>query len=200
MANLSLELMNIGKFNLDEILVTVSVADANYTDSKTVSLGVNANVTLLNFAIPIPQTITAGQHHIDVTVALSSGASFRKSGMFTVPDSALAIEFSGTDPTLRAGDTVNLTIENTGGIDTSFTVENLSIIDAKGIIIYQGSGTGTILSGEKKSFSDIQIPFQTATGITLLNVRMKDNNTKQMAYYYKPIEIIGLDSHFANKD
>ena len=107
-ANLSLELINIGKFNLDEILVTVSVADANYTDSKTVSLAVNANVTLLNFAIPIPQTITAGQHHIDVTVALSSGPSFTKSGMFTVPDSALAIEFSGTDPTLRAGDSVNL--------------------------------------------------------------------------------------------
>jgi sugar lactone lactonase YvrE len=185
------ELKNTGKFNLENVLVTVSAPDANYTDTKTILLGANLGSTALNFTIPIPETIEAGQHNVNVTVALSSGVSFLKNTILTVAEPSLVIGYSGMD-TVRSGDTINLTIENTGGVDTTYATEKLSINDRQGIEIYRGNVTGTILSAEKKTLLDIQIPSQAVNGPAYLNVQMKEGKTGKIVYYDKPIEIKGL--------
>ncbi|MBI4688696.1 MAG: PKD domain-containing protein, partial [Nitrospirae bacterium] len=126
-ANLTLDLTNTGKFNLDPSTgsgVSVSVNSVGYTNTQTVSvpnsLQLSANSSQLTYSIPIPETTTAGQHDVNVTLMLPSGSSTTQSSQFTIPDSSLNISYSGAT-SLTAGETINLKIENTGGVDTSYT-------------------------------------------------------------------------------
>ena len=132
-ANLTVSLSNVGKFNLDT--VTVLVTGVSYTDTKTVNIG-QGQAQPLQYAIQIPETTNAGQHDVNVTLTLPSGSSANQSTKLTIPDSSLVIRYSGPSA-ITAGDTINLTIENTGGVDTSYTTEKLSITDSKGIAIYE---------------------------------------------------------------
>ena len=93
---------------------------------------------------------------------------------------------------VSAGDQKKLTIENIGGIDTTYSAEKASIADDKGVIIYQESISGSILAGEKKGLVDIQIPAQVVNGPAVLNIKMKDNKTAKIVNYYEFIEIKGL--------
>ena len=191
-ANLSLELQNAGNFNFENVPLSLSVPDAGYTNTQTVSLS-PAQKTQLSFSIPIPDTITSGQHSVDITLAFSSGADFQKSANLTVSESALSIGFSGIT-TIAAGDTIKLTIENGGGVDTTYETERLSITDMKGVIIYRADVTGSVLAGEKKPFSEIQVPSQTLNGPAFLNIVLRDTKNGQMAYLSKELGIAGISA------
>ncbi len=193
--NLIVSLTNTGKFNLDPstgsgVSVTVSVPDVGFTNTQAISL-FTAYGSQFTYPIPIPETTVAGQHDVNVTLALPSGSSIAQSSKFTIPESSLTIDYSGsTAPT--AGETISLAVENIGGVDTSYTTEKLSITDGRGVVIYQGSVTGSILAGEKKTLADIQIPSQTVNGPVFLDIQIRDTKTSKPSYLYKTFEITGL--------
>jgi|WetSurMetagenome_2_1015567.scaffolds.fasta_scaffold13053_4 hypothetical protein len=135
-ANLTLNLANTGRFNFENALVTVSVPDLNYAGTQTINEQ-GGNNLLLNFAIPIPATVTAGQHDTNVSLTISSGSVATQNIKLVIPESSLDISYSGAD-NLNAGNTVILSVENTGGLDTNYTTEKLAITDSKGVVIYQG--------------------------------------------------------------
>lgn len=198
-ANLTLTLMNTGKFNLDAVSVTVSSPDAGYTDTRTVSIG-QGQAQPLHYAMQIPETITAGQHDVNVTLSLPSGSFLSQSAKFGVQDSSLVVGHSGTG-SISAGDTLNIILENAGSVDTAYSTEKLAIMNNKGDFIYQGSASGTILAGEKKSIADIRIPAQTVSGIVRLEVVLRDAKTGKGAYLYKTLTINGLTTDlFARTD
>ncbi|MFA4828325.1 MAG: CARDB domain-containing protein [Thermodesulfovibrionales bacterium] len=187
-ANLTLSLSNTGKFNLDN--VSVSVAGVSYTNTQSSSL-LSALSSQLTYVIPIPETMTAGQHSVNVTLTLPSGSSTTQSSKLTIPDSSLVIRYSG--PTaVAAGDTINLKIENTGGVDTSYTTEKLSITDSKGVVVYQGNVAGTIQAGETKPLIDIQVPSNVANGSVSFDVKIKDSKTGNYASFSKPLNVTGI--------
>ena len=169
---------------------TLSVPDLNYTHEGSLILEPLKDAAI-PFTMPIPETILAGLHNVNVVLTLLSGTQVPMETGFVIPESSLTIDHLGTN-TPRPGDTISLTIENTGGVDTTYSTGQLSIIDGHGVEIYHGNVTGTILSGEKKTLVDIQIPPQAVNGPAYLNVRVQDSKTWKTADYNKPIEIEGL--------
>jgi hypothetical protein len=132
--------------------------------------------------ILIPETVSSGQHQVLTSLALPSGIIRQGSFTFTVPEPSLIIQYSGPTP-LNAGDTANLTIENIGGVDTTYITEELRIRDSRDVEIYNGDVTGTILSGEKKTLTDVKIPSQTLNGPASLKKQVKETRTGKMFYF-----------------
>jgi DNA-binding beta-propeller fold protein YncE len=196
-ANLTLNLVNTGKFNLDNVLVTVSVSDVGYSDTKNVNIGQGQTVPL-QFAIQIPDTITAGQHNVNVSLTLPSGSSTIQSAKFTVQESSLIISYSGLT-TLSPGDVIHLIIENTGGVDTTYVTEKLTITDNNGVVVYRGNIAGSIFSGERKTITDVQIPFQTANGLVYLYAVLKDTKTEKLSSLHNVLNIIGLEASLSTR-
>src|SRR4030043_859720 len=120
-ANLTVSLMNSGKFNLENVSVTISIPDVNFTDIQTVSLSTNDSLQL-TYTITISESITPGQHNADVTLMLPSGSSVLQGSKFKIPDAFIKIEHTG-EKSLTTGDVIDLTVENTGGVDSSSNIE-----------------------------------------------------------------------------
>ena len=168
---------------------TISIPGLNYTHEGSLILEPLKAVEM-PLVIPIPETILAGWHNVDAALVLPWGTVTQVAG-FVVPESSLTLNYLGTT-TPRPGDTMSLTIENTGGVDTTYTTEKLSIIDKQAVEIYHGSVTGTILTGEKRPLVDMQIPPQATNGAGYLQVRIRDSKTGKTAYFDKAIEIAGI--------
>ncbi len=197
-ANVTATITNTGKFNQGNVSMILRVPAVNHTEeTKTISLAPSAAYEL-PVSFIIPATILTGQHNVDVILKLPSGSSIVQSSKLTIPESSFEIASPSLamtgQTTLTAGDVINLTIENTGGVDTTYTTEKLTITDNSGVVIYQGNVTGTVLAGEEKSLVDVQIPSQAACGFLLLSLQVKDNKTLKMFYLYRTLEITGLSA------
>jgi len=72
--SLMVGLANTGRFLQDGATLTVAVPDANFTNTRTVSLQPGTAATMVNYAIPLPASMTAGQHAAAITLALRQGA------------------------------------------------------------------------------------------------------------------------------
>jgi len=170
---------------------SLSIPDINYTygGSLTLEPGQRKEVP---FIIPIPETLLPGIHYVNVTLTLPWEMSLTKEVGFVVPESSLLISYSGAT-SLKAGDTISLSIENTGGVDTTYTIEKFSIKDSMNVDIYRTSGFGTLLASEKKSLN-LQIPLQTVKGLVYLGVRIRDDKTGRSAFMDKIFDIQGLSA------
>jgi uncharacterized membrane protein len=108
-ANLNATIKNTGKFNLEEISVTVSAPDVSFTESHAIS-GETGNSTSLNFTIPIPETVSAGHHDVNVALTLPGGeVSVNRYVTIYVPTSSLSVRYQGPT-TLSAGDTIEMVV------------------------------------------------------------------------------------------
>lgn len=136
-ANLALTLTNSGRFNLENVSVTVSVPDAGYTDTKSMNIG-QGQTLLLNYAMQLPETIAAGQHGVTVTLTLPGGSLVSKSVTFTVPQSALALSLDQS--AYVAGTIISQVIANSGGVDTQAQYR-MTLYDAKSAQIADKSFT-----------------------------------------------------------
>jgi sugar lactone lactonase YvrE len=188
--NASVTVSNTGKFNLDNVSLEVSVPDANCAETQIIPLG-NSNTKTFDYSCSLPETMTAGQHAVDVTATLSSGSSVTQSAVFAIPSSNLAVGYDGL-ATVTAGDTVTLTVENSGGVDTNYTTEELTVVDGSGIFIYNGIAEGSVLAGEKKALADIQLPPQAADGTYIMTAEIKDVSTGVLTTFEKHIDVNGI--------
>ena len=188
-ANLKVDLTNTGKFNLGNISLVVSAPDANYTDTKTLSLGVNPNATSLNFEIPIPETISAGLHDVNVVLTLPGGDSVTKNTGIFVPASLLSIKYQGAT-TLSAGDTLEMIIENSGGVDTHY--EAYIYFSDQGYWFFDSkSATGSIQTGAQSLLS-YTLPDQLTNGGYTLGIEVIDKKTNKITSKYILLSIAGL--------
>ena len=192
-ANVTVNLTNTGKFNLDQMSVMLSVPDAGYSETKTVPLGVSSNPITLMYSITLPGSMTAGQHVLNVKTQLPYGSSIDQATKFAIPESSLLLRYAGPG-TIYGEDNINLTIENAGGADTTYKSDKLTITDSMGILLYEGQITGTVLSGELKNVTDIRLPVQTATGSALLNVVLRDENTGAVTSLKASPAVIGVSA------
>ncbi len=195
-ANLTAAITNAGKFNLENVPVTVSMPDANYTNTQTVSLP-SSSIQELTYAIPIPDTITsAGAHYGDITLTLSSGDTIQGSFTLWLQSPSIVFDISGTSYT--AGDTVDITLKNTGGIDASVT-NWISLTDNHGNITYEDYYDNTILAGGEVYYS-FQIPPQVVEGSYDLYFESLDSvNGGLLDSIYETINISGLKASLSIK-
>ncbi len=191
-ANLNVELQNTGKFILENALVRVVVPDTGFERTETFSLATNQKLQF-SFSLPIIETISAGQHDVEVSLALTSGAALQNNANFAVPRSELSLGYSGTTG-LNVGDTISIWIENKGGVDTNYITEKLSISDGKGVIIFQTEAEGTLLAGEKKGLREIQVPYQSSNGAAILNIVVKDGSSGRRTIFSETLDIQGVSA------
>lgn len=187
-ANLKVDLRNTGKFNLENLSVTVSAAGANYSDVKTISLGTNLNTITLNFGIPIPETLLPGAHHVEVAVRLSSGSQLAEMASLFVPESTLNISYPGVSD-MKRGDPISIDITNTGGSDTTLTYT--AALTDHGVNVSQHSGEDTLQAGQTKTYV-LQVPFQAMDGPYILFVESLDQKTQRRTYFGKNLTVSGL--------
>jgi len=199
-ANIALNVTDTGQFSQDNLTVMVYAPDAGFSDTRSVSLGMTP--ATLNYTMSIPATITAGQHILAVKFTTTAGSTNQQTAKFAIPASALAVNYIGST-SLNAGDFVSLSIENTGGVDTTYTAEKLTLTDSKGVLIAQANLTGSIASGENKAISAVQIPAQAATGTIYLYTSLKDGKTGKTATCYQALNVTGVHASLisrTNKD
>lgn len=187
-ANLTVELTNIQKFNLDNATLTVSAPGANYNRAETVSLASTQNL-ISNIVIPLPGTMTAGQHDVNVTLTLPSGSSISRNIRFTVPESLMDVGYAGSNM-LAEGDTINLTIKNEGGIDAPY-IFYIYLIDSKGSFIDEKTQEGFLLAGEQSSVS-YTLPEQLKEDDYKLEIALIDTAAYNSAYRLFPLYVSGL--------
>jgi len=206
-ANLKLDLINTGKFILDDLSLVVSAPDANYTNTQNISLGVNSDPISLNFTIPIPETISAGLHNMDILLTLSGGASKNWNAGFVVPASFLSLIYQGPT-TLSAGDTIEMILENSGGVDTDYEA-HIYFADQVYWFFDSKSATGSIQIGTQ-SFLSYTLPDQLTNGDYTLGIEVIDKKTNKTTSKYTSLSIAGLygelsvrtdkDIYFSNEE
>jgi len=195
-ANLTVKLTNKGRFSLESISLVVSIPALQYTSSRTTSLGVSPGAVSFSYEVPIAVGTPAGQHDVGVLLSLPSGSSLTQNSKIVIPGSELIIRYTG-GPSPAAGDAINLEVENTGGVDTGYITEELTLTDNRGVEIYRGNVTGTIFAGETKPLTGFQIPSQTAESLIFLRVRLRDTATGKLPYLYKALESNGLKAELS---
>jgi hypothetical protein len=187
-ANLTVNPTNIEKFNVENVSVTVSAPDVNFTESQAISLGVDGSSSL-NFAIPIPETVSAGVHNVSVAMVLPGGDSVNKNGAIYVPTSSLSVRYEGA-AALPAGNTLEMIIENSGGVDTNYEAyiyfwdQGYWFFDSK-------SATGSIQPGAQSLLS-YTLPEQLTNGGYTLRVEVIDKKTNKITSQNTLLSIAGL--------
>ncbi len=185
---LTIAIINGGKFNLDNLSVSVAAPDINYSHSEIETVA-TAQTSTVKLAIPIPASILPGQHAVAIALTLPTGSEIAKNVVFTVPESLLGIDYTGSD-SIIAGDSINLSIKNTGGVDTTYLAEKIAVYDNKGIVVFSGNASGEILAGSAQML-DVQMPAQTLNGPAQLDVQVKDVRTGNHSTYYRQLDIEG---------
>lgn len=198
-ANLRVEVTNTGKFNLENISVIASLKEANFSEIKEISLIDGSSSTQLEFKIPIPATIAAGHHQVEVVLNISSGSSLKHIIYLSVLPSELKISYSGAT-VLSMGDSFNLSITNAGGHDTEITYK--VTLAGNNSNVLQSIGDDSLLVGETKNYS-FRIPSQVTDGNYILMVEGVDKKTNQRETFWQTLKISGLTAGlkvWTNKD
>ncbi len=195
-ANLNTTIKNTGKFNLENISITISAPDLNFTESQPISLGVGSS-TSLNFTIPIPETISAGRQNVDVVLTLPGGDSVPKNTGIYVPESSLSARCQGPT-TLSAGDLFEMILENTGGFDTNYN-STFYLYDKTGWEIDIKTGAGSI-QARGQTLLSYTLPDQLTEGGYQIGVNVTDTRTGRTIYYHSPLlSISGLKGNVSVK-
>lgn len=196
-ANVRATITNTGKFDLDSVYGSLDVAGMAFGTTQTLSVP-RGQSFILDFSIPIPETTPAGTHLAEFILAAPSGGSVWQATTMSVPEASLVVRYGG--PTaLNPRDSVSLFIENTGGIDATYSTERLSLTDTRGTAIHSGSTSGMIRAGETKSFYQFEMPSQVARGDGVLNIDIKDNNTHQSYTFLQSFQLSGLEARMGTR-
>ncbi|MEM3069149.1 MAG: hypothetical protein QXH58_04490, partial [Nitrososphaerales archaeon] len=185
--NLKLELTNDGKFSQDNMAIDVSVPDAGFADSQTISLNPGQRSTI-PYIIPLPETLSAGQHSVIVTTKLANSST--KNFTFSIPESKLNLSLDKTS--FINGEDVSIAIENTGGVDTTGDYQ-AKLIDSCGLQIYELIDSTKILAGEKKNLT-FPIPEAAVTGDYQLLMDCWNTGTSETTSLRKNLQIKGLEA------
>ncbi len=193
-ANLGFSLSNSGKFNLNGIMLNIAVPDAGFSNTQSIDLP-TGNSANFSFAIPLPATMTAGQHAVNLVLTFPSGSSITNSTEITIPQSSLQVMNIG-NTNVNAGDTVSLNVQNNGGVDTNFETSVL-LEDFSGISIYNGTFSGVVLAGGSATAVTFQIPPQAASGGLDLIINSTDLNTWKSTGLENTLSVTGLQASLA---
>ncbi|MGB9715959.1 MAG: PKD domain-containing protein [Thermodesulfovibrionales bacterium] len=187
-ANLDINLMNTGKFNIENVTLSVSMPDAGYTDTRIISI-FPSQKTQITYSIPIYDTITPGEHNVYATLALPSGNSIVQRERLIVQQSSLSINHISTS-SLSSGDALDVVIENTGGVDTSFS-SYIYLVDRTDTLLDEKAITGLIMAGGQESLTYL-LPDQLQEGIYTLWIELLDNKTNNITARTFSLDVSGL--------
>jgi len=192
-ARLDLALVNRGPFVLP---LTATLASPTLSYSHTQLLILEPYATLaLTRAISIPPDVAAGSYPLILTLTLPGGdALARELAPIQVPPSALTV--SAVPPTVNAGQTIHLTLTNTGGASTLASYD-FALRDQRGWSVgsFQDDAVPVLAGGEITL--TLSIPDQAATGDYVLDGAVTDGSTGQETSLHTAVHVTGLETSLA---
>jgi len=172
--------------------LTITIPDIGYQNSTVLQI-VPGQQNELSFSAVLPESLAAGQHTVTASMTLPNGTERRTEVTFTVTEPSLKVVYTGPSA-IAPEDLVSLNIENTGGIDTTYSVTEITVADSRGNILYSESAAGQLRAGERNQFASLNLPAQTATGAAYLKVIAIDETTGKETALYKILTIDGLSA------
>ncbi|MGQ9638674.1 MAG: hypothetical protein ACUVT6_12930, partial [Thermodesulfobacteriota bacterium] len=164
----------------------ISIPEANYTTSAPITLNPGES-RLIQTDLTLPANLSFGFHEVDLSLNLA-GSSFSKKTQLAILPSSLEAKYSGPED-LRAGETINLTLENKGGVDTN--AESLVILSGHGEVIYERNFSDLIQAGSSINYA-IPISSQATDGSYSLTFEYIDRNTQKRSYFWQDLNIAGI--------
>ncbi len=189
-ANLSVKVINRGKFNCENIFVTPYSQSADYEETMMLSLRANSSPIQIDFLIPIHETISAGSHRVEVTVSFPSGSTYQAIAYFSLPPSSLKIGYLGPS-VLTLGETFFFNITNTGGKDTE--INYVATLAGNSVKVFHNSADDSLQVNESKDYR-VQIPSQVTEGNYILMVECLDKKTNRKVIFQENLIISGLNA------
>jgi sugar lactone lactonase YvrE len=191
-ANFSVNISDTGQFDLNDMQVTLAIPGCAFTETKAVSLTAGQN-TSVPFSAQIGENIPAGSYPVNVTTLLPSGATLSASSTLFIPASSLRTTFLGPS-SLQAGDAIQVTVENIGGVDTEYSLDRLRLTDPNEVVLYENVCTGSVAAGATATVVNVPIPRQAASTKAVLDSRTVDLKTKQSSDVQASFTIHGLEA------
>jgi len=209
-----------GKFQQKDLKVITEIPALDYTDEKTKTLNPGEVYTSTHM-ITIPETITAGTYEAKVKLVhppAGGGDSIEKTFNFTVPPADLKIVNSGivglSDSAMyTAGQTANIQIQNTGGVDGKwdyvlrlYNDEELPIYEKQGTtqrllplcgIAFSSGPVGPDSESEQEIFFDLSD--QLKSGNYRFELNGIETTTGKLAFDYKRLVISGMETRTAKR-
>jgi len=181
--NMSLEVINIA-FIIWNGTINVTIPHLSYNDS--IAISINPHQTqILHYTIPISETTPPGTYILSIEIN-----EYTETYNFVIPTSQLQLNIEKTQ--YNASDSVNITLSNTGGVDTDCNY-SMNLFDSKGLAINENlSGTiHDIFAGGQHTIG-FALPDQAVSGEYYLWVICLDLFTNTSTYLIKCITVKGL--------
>jgi hypothetical protein len=189
--NVTVTAENTGRFNLGNASISVQVPDTGYSSTTQLTLSAGGKQAV-QLSIPLPAALAVGQHQIGLSLNLPSGSSVNRNVWFTVPDSSLKISYAGPS-SLKAGDTITLNLENSGGVDTGADVwySLWRSGDANGLSIVENESRISVPAGVSLPIQ-ISIPPQAVGGTYDLDASATNGKNSGYSFTDMAFEIAGI--------
>lgn len=193
---MGITLQNRGKFvDTLDVQYELTIPDiGRYTDTQTLTMIPDEELRI-PYTIPIPDTLIEGEHEMDVYISFPNGLEKSEKFYFSIAESSLLL---GMDyRTFSPLDTVDLWLENTGGVDANYNCA-LSLYDSYGIKIYEGTFSGNSLAGSRDILS-FTVPVGAVHGNYVIAGECQNLKTGETLPCLESIEIIGNSATLATE-
>ncbi|MCP5050156.1 MAG: hypothetical protein GY940_23525, partial [bacterium] len=167
------------------LTVTSSALNINETRSVTLQPGQD---NPFNFSFPIAVETVVGNYPVDVKLVIAGVEFIGKRHYIELPAARLNLGTPGTS--FNAGDSITLTMENSGGKSGTFDVETL-LKDSSGKIVVQSQQDHTLSPGSTETVT-IAIPSDAAGGRYVLVQNALETATNSTVKHSQPLDITGL--------
>jgi parallel beta-helix repeat protein len=171
--------------------ISVTIPDLAFSDSKYVTVQPGQS-QLLSYNLNLPETLQSGKHSVLVNYVEEDVTS---EFSFFVPASRL--EHSVQKTSYFAGENVTITLENTGGIDTSYEFY-ATLWDQHLDPVFDEVKSGYIRAGETLTF-DFQIPAAAVIGTYFLWHRAENLWTSEITSSMETLNVDGSDASLTSE-
>ena len=185
----SVSLINTGIFDLPSVRLAVTAFGATES-APALSIPVRQTVQA-TLPVTAPGSVGPGSQDVTLEALLPSGSVVREKAQVTIPRSSLAVLYRGPE-TVRAGDPVDLLLENTGGVDTEFFSETIELTDSRGFVADRIRVDGTIRAGETVPLGSLSVPGQVAGGSYYVTAVVSDGREAKRAVLKRTLSVSGL--------
>ena len=210
-----------GKFQQSNLKLITQISALDYTDEETIAELLPGQSVQYNYTIPIPETVGAGSYSAIVRLmgppAGGGGSEIQKIYNFTVlpaklgivkagdslPANGLVAGGEGLGISYTAGQTANIQIQNTGGVDGQWDYV-LRLYNDEELPIYEKQGTTLVLTaGERgeglgigENYQEIffELSNQLKNGSYRIELNGIETTTGKLAFDYKRFMISGLEA------
>ncbi|MGB9775993.1 MAG: CARDB domain-containing protein, partial [Anaerolineae bacterium] len=191
-AHLDLRLVNPGPFLLP--LTATLVADLPFSSTRAMTLE-SFTAPTLTWEIPIPADVAAGRYPLTLALALPGGDEWiRQVAVVEIPPPAVTT--SVAPHSVAAGETVSVTLANTGGADTT-TDYTLRVVDARGQTVVSATVAAAPIRAGESMGVPLVLPAQAAGGPYTLLGTLTDRTSGARQDLFIPLQVTGTAAALA---